>query len=105
MPKPPASPTAATSRAPAIVAIGAERIGWVMPSRDVSGVVMGILVLRFRSSHHVAAPSFANFGIKGALANFDSSAALTLKFRWRMRGITDRNFKVAALLSSSGQAA
>jgi hypothetical protein len=28
------------------------------------------LVLRFRSSHHIAASSFANFGIKGALANY-----------------------------------
>ena len=27
------------------------------------------LVLRFRSSHHFAAPSRANFGIKGALAS------------------------------------
>ena len=27
------------------------------------------LVSRFRSSHHCAAPSFANFGIKGTLAN------------------------------------
>jgi hypothetical protein len=27
------------------------------------------LVLRFRSSHRLAAPLFANFGIKGALAN------------------------------------
>jgi len=27
------------------------------------------LVLRFRSSHHIAASPFANFGIKGALAN------------------------------------
>jgi hypothetical protein len=28
---------------------------------------------------------------------FDSSAALTSKFRWRIGGTTDRNFKVAAL--------
>ena len=30
----------------------------------------GGLVLRFRGSHHIAAPSFANLGIKGALSNF-----------------------------------
>ena len=32
------------------------------------------LVSRFRSSHHCAAHSFANFGIKGTLAIYDSSA-------------------------------
>src|SRR3989442_8460008 len=32
-------------------------------------VTKGRLVLRFRSSHHFAAPSRANFGIKGALAS------------------------------------
>src|SRR2546426_6270276 len=34
-----------------------------------AGYVIGPLVLRFRSSHHFAAPSRANFGIKGALAS------------------------------------
>src|SRR5436190_13390099 len=34
----------------------------------------GPLVSRFRSSHHCAAHSFANFGIKGTLAIHDSSA-------------------------------
>ena len=28
------------------------------------------LVHRFRSSHHIAARTFANFGIKGALASY-----------------------------------
>jgi hypothetical protein len=41
-----------------------------MPStHDMNGSLLCPLVLRFRSSHHIAAPSFANFGIKGALAN------------------------------------
>src|ERR1700757_1877271 len=35
--------------------------------------------LRFRSSQAVAATSDANFGIKGALATYDSSAALNSK--------------------------
>jgi len=38
------------------------------------------LVSRFRSSHHCAAHSFANFGIKGTLGIYDSSAVLDLKF-------------------------
>src|SRR5262245_57076136 len=38
------------------------------------------LVHRFRSSHPIAAYPFANFGIKGALATIDFSAALNLKF-------------------------
>src|SRR2546430_2862848 len=37
-------------------------VTWTAPPR-------GRLVLRFRSSHHFAAPSRANFGSKGALAN------------------------------------
>src|SRR3954449_9663479 len=37
------------------------------------------LVSRFRSSHHCAAHSFANFGIKGTLAIYDSSAARCLR--------------------------
>jgi hypothetical protein len=42
--------------------------------------IHGTLVSRFRSSHHCAAHSFANFGIKGTLAIYDSSAVLDLKF-------------------------
>src|SRR5262249_37767858 len=33
------------------------------------------LVLRFRSSYHISARSFTNFGTKGALQIYDSSAA------------------------------
>ena len=45
-----------------------SRIGERMPA-------MGLrLVSRFRSSHHYAARSLANFGIKGTLAIYDSSA-------------------------------
>jgi hypothetical protein len=60
------------------------------------------LVLRFRSSHHIAATSFANFEIKEHEKIYDSSAALTLKFRWRVCRTTDRNFKVAALVAGGG---
>src|SRR5262245_24957977 len=38
------------------------------------------LASRFRSSQTFAAPSDANFGIKGTLALYDSSAALNPKF-------------------------
>src|SRR5262249_15205245 len=42
------------------------------------------LVFRFRSSHHFAAPSSANFGIKGTLAiSMFSSAAYGFKFPTR----------------------
>ena len=40
------------------------------PSTHASRLFGGRLVLRFRSSYHIAAPSFTNFGIKGALANY-----------------------------------
>ena len=42
---------------------------------------------RFRSSHHCTAHSFANFGIKGTLAIYDSSAVLDLKFRHKPAAI------------------
>jgi hypothetical protein len=42
MPKPPASLTAATRRAPAIGAIGADRIGRVIPSLVVKVVSIGM---------------------------------------------------------------
>jgi hypothetical protein len=53
------------------------------------------LVSRFRSSHHCAAHSFANFGIKGTLAIYDSGAVLDLKFLHK-RAANDRNFKSTA---------
>src|SRR5258708_39965293 len=59
-----------------------------------------ILVSRFRSSHHCAAPSFANFGIKGTLAIYDSSAVFGFEVPKQTRGHNDRNFKSTALASS-----
>src|SRR6185369_2460659 len=55
------------------------------------------LVSRFRSSHHCAAHSFANFGIKGTLAIYDSSAIFGFEVPTRTRGYNDRNFKSTAL--------
>src|SRR3954466_4292000 len=53
--------------------------------------------VRFRSSHHYAAPSFANFGIKGTLAIYDSSAVFGFEVPTQTRGYNDRNFKSTAL--------
>ena len=55
------------------------------------------LVSRFRSSHHCAAHSFANFGIKGTLAIYDSSAVFGFEVPTQTRGYNDRNFKSTAL--------
>ena len=55
------------------------------------------LVSRFRSSHHCAAHSFANFGIKGTLAIYDSSAVFGFEVPTQARGYNDRNFKSTAL--------
>jgi hypothetical protein len=44
------------------------------------------LVSRFRSSHHCAAQSFANFGIKGTLAIYDSSAVFGFEVPTQTRG-------------------
>ena len=52
---------------------------------------------RFRSSHHCAAHSFANFGIKGTLAIHDSSAGFGFEVPKQTRGYNDRNFKSTAL--------
>src|SRR6478672_12013239 len=51
----------------------------------------------FRSSHHCAAHSFANFGIKGTLAIYDYSAVFGFEVPTRTRGYNDRNFKSTAL--------
>ena len=56
------------------------------------------LVSRFRSSHHCAAHSFANFGIKGTLAIYDSSAVFGFEVPTQTRGYNDRNFKSTALV-------
>jgi hypothetical protein len=56
-----------------------------------------VLVSRFRSSHHCAAHSFANFGIKGTLAIYDSSAVFGFEVPTPTRGYNDRNFKSTAL--------
>src|SRR6476646_7077350 len=56
-----------------------------------------MLVSRFRSSHHCAAHSFANFGIKGTLALYDSSAVFGFEVPTQTRGYNDRNFKSTAL--------
>ena len=55
------------------------------------------LVSRFRGSHHCAAHSFANFGIKGTLAIYDSSAVFGFEVPKQTRGYNDRNFKSTAL--------
>ena len=55
------------------------------------------LVSRFRSSHHCAAHSFANFGIKGTLAIYHSSAVFGFEVPTQTRGYNDRNFKSTAL--------
>jgi hypothetical protein len=55
------------------------------------------LVSRFRSSHTLAAPSDANFGIKGTLATYNSSVAFGFEVPKRARGHNDRNFKSTAL--------
>jgi hypothetical protein len=60
------------------------------------------LVSRFRSSHHYAARSLANFGIKGTLAIYDSSAVFGFEVPTQTRGYNDRNFKSTALVDSRG---
>src|SRR6476646_1885607 len=57
-----------------------------------------MLVSRFRSLHHCAAHSFANFGIKGTLALYDSSAVFGFEVPTPTRGYNDRNFKSTALV-------
>src|SRR4029077_371587 len=57
------------------------------------------LVSRFRSSHHCAAHLFANFGIKGTPAIYDSSAVFGFEVPTQTRGYNDRNFKSTALAS------
>src|SRR6185369_17009681 len=59
------------------------------------------LVSRFRSSHHCAAHSFTNFGIKGTLAVYNSSAVFGFEVPTRTRGYNDRNFKSTALARAS----
>src|SRR6478609_36430 len=58
------------------------------------------LVSRIRSSHHCAAHSFANFGIKGTLAIYDSSAVFGFEVPKQTRGNNHRNFKFTALEGS-----
>src|SRR3954453_20735445 len=58
-----------------------------------------VLVSRFRSSHHYAARAFANFGIKGTLAIYDSSAVFGFEVPTQTLGYNDRNFKSTALVS------
>jgi hypothetical protein len=60
------------------------------------------LVSRFRSSHHYAARSLANFGIKGTLAIYDSSAVFGFEVPTQPRGYNDRNFKSTVLGVSAG---
>src|SRR6476660_1079973 len=59
--------------------------------------VMHTLVSRFRSSHHCAAHSLANFGIDGTLALYDSTAGLGFAVPTQPRGYNNRNFKSTAL--------
>ena len=48
------------------------------------------LVFRFRRSHHCGAYSFANFGINGTLAIYDSSAVFGFEVPTRTRGYSDK---------------
>src|SRR3954471_20237683 len=65
--------------------------------RALSSFAERVLVSRFRSSHHYAAHSFANFGIKGTLEIYDSSAVFGFEVPTQTRGYNDRNFKSTAL--------
>ena len=56
------------------------------------------LVPRFRSSSYVAAASGTNFGSKGALESYDSSAAFRFEVPERACCGRRRNFKSAALV-------
>src|SRR6478609_8885884 len=56
------------------------------------------LVSQFRSSHHCAAHSFANFGIKGTPAIHDAGAVFGFEAPAQTRGHKDRNFKSTALV-------
>jgi hypothetical protein len=58
-------------------------------------------VSRFRSSHHYAARSLANFGIKGTLAIYDSSAVSGFEVPTQTRGYNDGNFKSTALADAA----
>ena len=69
---------------------------WLMPN-NLLKLRQLFLVSRFRSSHHYAARSLANFGIKGTLAIYDSSAVFGFEVPTRTRGYNDRNFKSTAL--------
>src|SRR5215217_4601308 len=52
------------------------------------------LVSRFRSSHHCAARSLANFGIKGTLAIYDSSAVFGFEVPTQTRGYNDKELQI-----------
>src|SRR5438132_711035 len=72
---------------------------------QTQGTGIAALVFRFRSSHHFAAPSSANFGIKGTLAiSILSSAAYGFEVPTTRLPRTDRNFKSAALPGSGARA-
>ena len=51
------------------------------------------------ASFHYAARSLANFGIKGTLAIYDSSAGFGFEVPTQTRGYNDRNFKSTALVA------
>src|SRR6185312_9474161 len=55
------------------------------------------LVSRFQDRSICAACSFANFGIKGTLAIYDSTAVFGFEVPTPTRGYSDRNFKSTAL--------
>jgi hypothetical protein len=73
---------------------------WRRAAADAA--VAGRIVSRFRSSHHCAAHSFANFGIKGTLAIYDSSAVFGFEVPKQTRSYNDRNFKSTALDCRTG---
>src|SRR3954447_15277751 len=85
MPEPPTMPrTALVMKRPyARIGVGlpAGRDRLSNPPLSCSTLVLQLIhpSVRFRSSHHWAARSFANFGIKGTPAIYDSSAVLDLK--------------------------
>jgi hypothetical protein len=74
----------------------------IQPVVDIGGAPKELdgtrLVLRFRSSIYLAAPSDTNFGSKEALAStFKLVPLIDLKFLKRPYGRLCRNFKSAAL--------
>src|ERR1700743_416026 len=80
------SGTSATTRA-------VSQPGWPRSASSAIAVnsdwLLGVvtLVVRFQHSYPISAGTLTNVGIKGPLANIDSSGALDLTFALRVRGL------------------